>query len=361
MIDNLDLYEIIRSVKHGVERCDMLRTKEVQSYQDFIEYLPDAMRDTFARMPATLSDAGAIINLFYSVTMHCRAGEATFRLSSNLILLLRKTDIPNFNLNILKLPYPAIMISLEHSPLFVGDKEILQIYLTQTPTRFRIVAGARDTSVVFLNLVIDPALGVTTITDAVNATVTRTLIDHVYDERRLKPVLNCMDLFADEDPKTDIEKLSMLSRTFDYDRYSEVRTKFFSYYNEIISLAINAVLYITSPEADIVSLAATETQRISEKLKGVKQGLRREGLEKLLAAARKRKIYIVGGGLKIAKELATEFTEAGRKLLLRHQVRGHWKDQPHGPKQELRKHIWVAPYWRGPSYAELLERNYVVR
>jgi len=360
MTTNLDLYQIVKNVKQGIEHCNMLQTKEVQSYSDFIEHLPGRMQEVFAQMPATLSDAGAIINLFYSVTMHCRAGEATFRLSSDLIKLLRKTDLPNFNLNVLRLPYPAIMISLEKNPLFVGDKEILQIYLTQTSTRFRIVAGARDTSVVFLNLIVDPALGVTTIANAVDATVAHTLLDRVHDLHRVKPVLNCMDIFAtNEHP--ELEKLHMLGTAFNYTRYKEVRAQFFSYYNDIISLAINAVLYVTSPEADIVNLATADVQRISKKLKGVKQGLKREGLEKLLAVAKKHKIYIVGGGIKIARELDTEFTEAGRKFVLRHQVRGHWKNQSYGPKQELRKHIWVAPYWRGPSYAELLERNYVVR
>lgn len=37
-------------------------------------------------------------------------------------------------------------------------------------------------------------------------------------------------------------------------------------------------------------------------------------------------------------------------------VRGHWKNQPHGPKRAHRKCIWIEPYWRGPEDAPILTR-----
>lgn len=37
-------------------------------------------------------------------------------------------------------------------------------------------------------------------------------------------------------------------------------------------------------------------------------------------------------------------------------VRGHWKNQPHGPKRAHRKRIWIEPYWRGPEDAPILTR-----
>jgi len=356
-----NLFDIVKDVKRGIDECNLLSTHEVVPYQDFIDGLPQKMKDIFAAMPASLSDAGAIINLFYSVTMHVRAGEPTFNLSKDLIGLLLKTDLPKFNLNILRLPFPAIMISLAQKPLVVNGQEILSIYLIQTPTRFRIVAGARDTSVIFVNLVIDPRLGVTTIDEAVQATVTKTLVDTVRDDHRLKPVLNCMDLFSDDTSNSWIDKLELAADVLDRERYITVRKKFFDFYHNVLSLAINTVLYITSPDADMTSVAAGELRRLNGKLQGLKKGAKRENFEKLLAAAKKRKIYIVGGNVHSSRELDAEFTETGRKMAMRHQVRGHWKYQPYGPKNELRKHIWLQPYWRGPSYAEMLARNYVVR
>ena len=42
-------------------------------------------------------------------------------------------------------------------------------------------------------------------------------------------------------------------------------------------------------------------------------------------------------------------------------VRGHWKNQAHGPGMTLRKLIHVEPYWRGPEMAELVDRPYLVK
>lgn len=35
-------------------------------------------------------------------------------------------------------------------------------------------------------------------------------------------------------------------------------------------------------------------------------------------------------------------------------VSGHWRSQPHGPNNSLRKVIWIAPHLKGPEGAELL-------
>lgn len=42
-------------------------------------------------------------------------------------------------------------------------------------------------------------------------------------------------------------------------------------------------------------------------------------------------------------------------------VRGHWKNQAHGPRHSLRKQIWIQPFWKGDESARVLLRNYKVR
>jgi hypothetical protein len=37
-------------------------------------------------------------------------------------------------------------------------------------------------------------------------------------------------------------------------------------------------------------------------------------------------------------------------------VRGHWRQQPHGPRSSLRKRIWLEPFWRGPEGAIIQTR-----
>jgi hypothetical protein len=42
-------------------------------------------------------------------------------------------------------------------------------------------------------------------------------------------------------------------------------------------------------------------------------------------------------------------------------VRGHWRNQPHGPGRTERKRMWIQPYWKGPEDAPRLLRQHRVR
>lgn len=39
-------------------------------------------------------------------------------------------------------------------------------------------------------------------------------------------------------------------------------------------------------------------------------------------------------------------------------VRGHWRNQVHGPGRTGRKRIWIQPYWKGPEHAAMRMREY---
>lgn len=41
-------------------------------------------------------------------------------------------------------------------------------------------------------------------------------------------------------------------------------------------------------------------------------------------------------------------------------VRGHWRNQACGPKQLLRKTIWIEPFWKGPEGSRILLRSHSV-
>lgn len=51
----------------------------------------------------------------------------------------------------------------------------------------------------------------------------------------------------------------------------------------------------------------------------------------------------------------------GLKLQKRHIVRGHWRDQPYGKREEGKtRRKWLQPYWKGPDVIEATERVYDV-
>jgi hypothetical protein len=41
-------------------------------------------------------------------------------------------------------------------------------------------------------------------------------------------------------------------------------------------------------------------------------------------------------------------------------VRGHWRNQAHGPKNTLRKTMWIQPFWKGPEESRILLRQHRV-
>jgi hypothetical protein len=42
-------------------------------------------------------------------------------------------------------------------------------------------------------------------------------------------------------------------------------------------------------------------------------------------------------------------------------VRGHWRNQPHGPGRQDRKHIWIEPFWKGDEQARVLLRAHNIK
>lgn len=77
--------------------------------------------------------------------------------------------------------------------------------------------------------------------------------------------------------------------------------------------------------------------------------------------------WILGRELKLDSELVEAArntaspnpkTRAEWELKSQHVVRGHWRNQPYGPKRSLRKRVWIEPHWRGPRASEAIVRNF---
>lgn len=49
--------------------------------------------------------------------------------------------------------------------------------------------------------------------------------------------------------------------------------------------------------------------------------------------------------------------QEGSRLTVQFLVRGHWKNQAHGPGHSLRKLIHIEPYWKGPEEARIVTKS----
>ena len=66
--------------------------------------------------------------------------------------------------------------------------------------------------------------------------------------------------------------------------------------------------------------------------------------------------YVYVGGRGLATQSPSQ-AGSGRKLTRPVWVRGHFRNQPFGPKRSQVKLIWIRPYVRGPDFAETIETS----
>lgn len=74
------------------------------------------------------------------------------------------------------------------------------------------------------------------------------------------------------------------------------------------------------------------------------------------------KLWDLGRTVRIGPHLVRAARAGSREVALRlkhrHIVRGHYKNQVHGPARAMRKRIWIMPYWQGPEDGAALVHTY---
>jgi hypothetical protein len=122
-------------------------------------------------------------------------------------------------------------------------------------------------------------------------------------------------------------------------------------------IIVNGILYLGSTSPDVSGELHAE-----DRIPALKMGMTRKEKRHLehKKATSTRLPYIEVGG--VVRPLGGRAGQsAAPRIDVRLLVRGHWKNQAHGPGMTLRKLIHVEPYWRGPEMAELVDRPYLVK
>jgi len=80
------------------------------------------------------------------------------------------------------------------------------------------------------------------------------------------------------------------------------------------------------------------------------------------AAKERAKHWTIGRTIKIDPKLVTAVRTGSREVAFRlkhrHIVRGHYRNQAHGPARSLRTKKWIAPHWKGPEEGAALVHTY---
>lgn len=120
------------------------------------------------------------------------------------------------------------------------------------------------------------------------------------------------------------------------------------------NLVFNAILYINSFGAE---LSQPEEGYSTRQLKAfpLRGGKWREQQMRYSV----KEVVTVDVGKSTPRPI--EYAEGtGAKLGVRYQVRGHGRWQVCGPRNSLRKHIWIDDFWKGPALAPIKQRSYKV-
>jgi hypothetical protein len=265
--------------------------------------------------------------MLYSVLISLKAGDPVLKVMPDLITSLRDTEIPELPVDMLRTPFEAFRIEVPEKTFAKPAESVREIYISNVEgDRFRVVFSQGEYTH-YVNLM----------TDNEEQKISEA-IDHTTQES-LKTMPS--DLW------NDIKKESIYKDYFKTD---------------VFRFAVNLTLYVTCPDADMYQ-DNTKRDELHQKLQGMKGSRKRDVLLRKLAQEKSRKIYIVGASIRLSKEYVAELTETGRHWVLKHRVRvrGFWRQQPYGPNKSLRKPKWIAPHWRGPTYAEMVKKGYVVK
>lgn len=318
---------------------------ELEMYQVFDHWYPDRFpayeeivnghggqiaRWILSTPDYTMRDAVATAHLLYGRYTWYRAGKPTYEMRPLIFQALRDTQVPeDFLTDEIKTPFEGMMINLPPGAfLEVDGLEAKTVYVTNVPEEscIRIVTHSPvQQATQHARIPIIPGKSIEQAIEVVQAASQFRMEDR---------------LLVESNPK-----------------------ELAAYYQGSPSFCftINLILYLACPDVDILQDKST-IHELHTKLQGLKKGHKRDALEEKLAEAKKTsRVYIIGAAYK-EPTTGEDKEEGGKKWTLQKRIRvpGFWRWQPYGPKHSLRRRQFIPPHWRGPTFAEQVERNFVV-
>jgi hypothetical protein len=314
------------------EQTEFLYSTPARTFQEF-------MTNLLNRFPVPMDAAPfhAVAHMYRTLYFHSRFrrdGSRVFRVSEGVAGLLRHTNVDNIPCEWVRLPFSSLYLQLPDSPaLFTvagqdrhGHPHHYQgigIYCVESEA-----GGVRSLHLHMTGIHLDDP------DDDQTMNV----------ELKMQEGLSMEQVFAATamsghylEPWADIAKIRE-------DLWHGVR------------LAINLLLYVADPSAElsepIKGSATLKLEKHPKKAEEWKRQMRR-------IASKEPIIIDVGKSVRPVREFSQELGSP-YELSVRYVVRGHWRQQPCGPGGKDRKLAWIAPYWKGPEWAEVMQKDYLV-
>ena len=113
-------------------------------------------------------------------------------------------------------------------------------------------------------------------------------------------------------------------------------------YHIISRLVFNSILTLTDPER-VRPVGSSHKKHAAHVAQGRPSGVLPE-----------QRVFIIGKPIDLdCRQLLRDYLEGDSrrtfKVTTQFLVHGHWRWQPHGPKNALRRRQWIQPFWKGPE------------
>ena len=300
----------------------------------------------YGRMVEQITGSKAHAYLHYNMLYHLNYFELyykrVYQITNSLAEMLINTHLNKVPIQLLKAPYPEILLEIPLNLLDVivpptGRHRVYNIYVylkehTEHEKELRIlVAGLSnenschelDDGMFYFR--INTKDGDTDLQKVVERE-----IDNMRKDTHLLKVFN-----------NDIDNLSRIKKIFDF--------------------VLNCLLYITGADCDVKYV--DRSIDLKRKFDNAKSDGKRKKWQRMIHNAGLPR-YMVGNSI-ILSRIEREAYESIRngqsgKHTVRTIVQGHWRNQACGEGRALRRATWIKPFWRGPEFGELISKKHKV-
>lgn len=296
--------ELALSVKHNPALRDTLSETVLLMDRSVKDFRTGRIEEAYIEM----------LHHFHSLARWSEYGYNTFDLTHSLAAGLLLTEPPPFNPDEFKLPFPSLCIRIPEGivPVWLGEgKQVwarhLWVHL------YTALDKDTDKAIPWFHF------------------IART--DGVFDVWRQRPV---HELFSGD----YVEEKFVSYSPRDPPQMTEDETT----YHTGMRVICNLLSWL--------SATGGLESRSPHNVIPVKKGKKKEADEL------RPKVWILGQEVKLSKELreaAIDIALGSRnkrqdwRVRVRFIVRGHWRNQAHGPERSLRRRQWIEPFWKGPT------------
>lgn len=300
---------------------------------------------------AQRSEFRSFLNSLFHV-YHFSKSRMLFRIEEPLMAKLLYTDINKVDSLFVKSPFSSIFIQTPYNnEIFIPHKQLGSVrmagfYLMYTEEVSNLQENMKGSEVLsYEGTPCNKALRILAVGDTTGTTLSA-------------PNFFMTLFFAPGDVFPQVERtVSIFSEPGEFERSKDFRRKLFRF-------CVNALLYISNPRASLVQEDAKFEKTTSNNAKErEKVRKKNQGLSKLPVILTGSNVYISSEYRKQFREgtlgsLPSSRTEIGVPVYM---VRGHYRNQPHGPGRSLSSLIWIEPYVKGKGILnDPLERTYHV-